>query len=101
MIFSHHSEWSAETPPGARLLAASERCAVQAYAVGASTYGLQFHPEYDAQTIAASVRQDQADVAESGTSAEQVLADSERYYADMQLWSDKLFGAIAELFSAS
>jgi GMP synthase (glutamine-hydrolysing) len=100
MIFSHHREWSAELPPGAQVLASSSRCSVQAYKVGASTYGLQFHPEYDTDTIAASVRQDHADVAESGISVDQVLADSKRYYLDMQRWSDEFFDAIAKLFGA-
>ena len=99
MIFSHHREWSAELPAGAQVLASSKRCAVQAYRADTRTYGLQFHPEYDAETIETSVRQDHADVAESGISVEQVLADSGRYYPDMQRWSDEFFDAIATLFS--
>jgi GMP synthase (glutamine-hydrolysing) len=46
--FETHSDRVAELPPGASRLAANEY-GVQAFRLG-STYGLQFHPEYDRQT---------------------------------------------------
>ncbi|WP_257300460.1 type 1 glutamine amidotransferase [Haloarchaeobius sp. FL176] len=46
--FETHSDRVAELPPGAKVLARNDR-GVQAYRVG-SSYGLQFHPEYDRQT---------------------------------------------------
>jgi GMP synthase (glutamine-hydrolysing) len=40
-----HKEGSADTPPGAQLLATNEDCPVQAYRVGERLYATQFHPE--------------------------------------------------------
>ena len=53
--------WHAETfdlPPGAVLLASSERCRHQAFRVGANIYGLQFHPEVTPEMIADWCQQD-------------------------------------------
>ena len=40
-----------ELPPDARLLASSEKCRNQAWAVGISTYGIQYHPEIHARRL--------------------------------------------------
>jgi GMP synthase (glutamine-hydrolysing) len=42
---SAHKEGSAQTPPGAVLLATNDACPVQAYRVGDHLYATQFHPE--------------------------------------------------------
>jgi GMP synthase (glutamine-hydrolysing) len=47
--FETHSDRVAELPPGASTLATNEY-GIQAFRLG-STYGLQFHPEYDRQTV--------------------------------------------------
>lgn len=46
----HGAEVSA-TPPGARVLARSPACAVQAMCVGARAYGVQYHVEITADTV--------------------------------------------------
>ena len=43
--FQWHGAEVTALPPGARLLASSPGCAVQAFAVGGHAYGLQFHME--------------------------------------------------------
>ncbi|VVO94930.1 type 1 glutamine amidotransferase [Pseudomonas fluorescens] len=48
-------EWhedAIELPPGAQLLASSARCEQQMYRVGATRVGLQFHPEWNAESVA-------------------------------------------------
>lgn len=42
-----HSQSVVQLPPGARLLASSERDPHLAYAVGTRAWGVQFHPEFD------------------------------------------------------
>ena len=56
-VFHWHGE-TFDLPPGAVLLASSERCRHQAFRVGSSVYGLQFHPEVTPEMIADWFRQD-------------------------------------------
>ncbi|MGF6109035.1 type 1 glutamine amidotransferase [Pseudomonas frederiksbergensis] len=47
-------EWhedAIDLPPGAQLLASSEACEQQMYRVGATRVGLQFHPEWNAESV--------------------------------------------------
>lgn len=48
-------EWhedAIDLPPGARLLASSARCEQQMYSVGSTRVGLQFHPEWNSESVA-------------------------------------------------
>lgn len=54
--------WHGETfdlPPGAVLLASSDRCKHQAFRLGSQVYGLQFHPEVTPEMISDWWRQDE------------------------------------------
>ncbi len=46
-----HVESVLEIPPGARLLGSSAGDPHHAFAVGATAWGVQFHPEFDAATV--------------------------------------------------
>lgn len=50
-----HKEACDETPPGAVLLARSERCPVQMFRVGRNVYATQFHPEGDPEGFAVRI----------------------------------------------
>lgn len=48
-------EWhedAIDLPPTARLLASSDQCEQQMYCVGTTRVGLQFHPEWNAESVA-------------------------------------------------
>lgn len=48
-------EWhedAIDLPPGAQLLASSDNCAQQMYRAGPARVGLQFHPEWNAESVA-------------------------------------------------
>ncbi|MBV6821732.1 type 1 glutamine amidotransferase [Pseudomonas sp. PD9R] len=48
-------EWHEDAfdlPPNARLMASSERCEQQMYCAGPTRMGLQFHPEWNAESVA-------------------------------------------------
>lgn len=64
-----------ELPPGARLLCHGERCRHQAFRVGRSAWGLQFHLEVLADGIVAWVRGGAADLAAAGATATGLVAD--------------------------
>ena len=42
----NHREQVVEPPPGAEVVAGTDRCPVQMFAIGNRVLGLQFHPEY-------------------------------------------------------
>ncbi len=46
-----HLESVVELPPGAQLLASSDRDPHQAFSLGPAAWGVQFHPEFDAHII--------------------------------------------------
>ncbi|MEA4943996.1 MAG: glutamine amidotransferase [Propionicimonas sp.] len=54
--FVGHKEACHGTPPGVTLLATGEDCPVQMYRVGSNVYVTQFHPELDADDLAARMR---------------------------------------------
>jgi GMP synthase (glutamine-hydrolysing) len=54
--FVGHKEAANGEPPGVQLLATGEDCPVQMYRVGANVYVTQFHPELDADDLAARMR---------------------------------------------
>lgn len=57
-VFHWHGE-TFDMPPGAELLASSERCRNQAFRVGSTVYGMQFHLEVTPAMIAAWCLEDE------------------------------------------
>lgn len=51
-----HLESVLELPPGARWLASSAHTPLHAFRVGDCAWGVQFHPEFDAEIMAAYIR---------------------------------------------
>ena len=47
-----HQDNIVELPPGADLLVTGDACRVQGFRIGGTAYGLQLHPELDADTFA-------------------------------------------------
>ena len=62
-------------PTGARLLASSEMDPHQAFSYGASAWGVQFHPEFDACIIRRFIEYYQQRLLEAGDSAQRLLAE--------------------------
>jgi GMP synthase-like glutamine amidotransferase len=56
-VFHWHGE-TFDLPPGAELLASSDRCRNQAFRIGTGVYGMQFHLEVTPEMIADWCRQD-------------------------------------------
>ncbi len=96
MIQNHRDSITA-APPQALLLATSEACQVQAFRVGASAWGVQFHPEADADRLRAW---DEAALAEEGLDRAALLTAARADGATNLRQSRLLVGSFARVVSA-
>ena len=92
----HHWEVS-KLPEGATLLASSDRCGVQAWMKGISTYAVQFHPECTAERIESWILDDKEQLDQAGISSAAVKDDTVKNFADYVRLTDRLFEAISQL----
>ena len=96
-------QWHEETfdlPDGAALLATGDRVRTQAFRVGASAWGIQFHQEVDAPEFGwwvqiASAEPDQ--LASWGKSAAELLAEADEHMAAHERRGRELFRRYAAL----
>jgi GMP synthase-like glutamine amidotransferase len=95
MQFHHHHDHVSQLPAGARLLASSTRCKVQAWALGLRTYGFQYHPEVTMDTIEAWAGQEPDVQKQGGLSLDQLGEQSARYFPAFHRLSQRLFENIA------
>lgn len=95
MQFHHHRDHVAELPPGARLLASSEKCKVQAWSIGLRSYGFQHHPEVTINTIESWMRSEPEALQESNLSAEDLRRETQHLYPAFERLSRRLFESIA------
>jgi len=65
-VYASHTQSVVRLPPGAVLLASSDRDPHHVFAVNAVTWGLQFHPEFDADILRTYIRVYAADLAAAG-----------------------------------
>jgi len=91
--FHLHGQEVAKLPPGGVALAASQHCRNQAFRVGLTTYGFQYHFEWNRQDLAEMVRD--PFVVRCGHLPEQILGQSDRYYEDYRRLGDRLCHMIA------
>jgi GMP synthase (glutamine-hydrolysing) len=69
-----HVESVAALPPGARLLAGNAHDPHQAFAVGESSWGVQFHPEFDAAIVRRYLEERRSIIAAEGLDPDRLLA---------------------------
>ncbi|NNG36008.1 glutamine amidotransferase-related protein [Nakamurella aerolata] len=91
MIQNHRDRITA-LPPDAVLLASNAACPIQAFRVGELAWGLQFHPEADAERVA---RWDADTMRADGFDPDQVIATARADAAVNQAQAHLLFDAFA------
>jgi len=69
-----HSQSVLKLPSGATLLASSAMDPHHAFVVGDCAWGVQFHPEFDAEVVQAYIRRFSEDLAAQGADVEHVLS---------------------------
>ncbi|MHC4218243.1 MAG: type 1 glutamine amidotransferase [Planctomycetota bacterium] len=92
-----HGYQVAKVPDGARVLARSQRCSVQAWALGLRTYGFQYHPEVYPETIETWVTEEPRDLDEAGLKPDLLRSQSKEFYRPFARLRDRLFTSMALL----
>lgn len=95
MMMQHHRDHVSQLPSGARLLASSSKCKVQAWALGLRSYGFQYHPEVSTDNIEAWIRDEPEALQEAGLTAAQLHEQVAQHYPAFERLTDRLFDAIA------
>ncbi|MFM7809507.1 MAG: type 1 glutamine amidotransferase [Planctomycetota bacterium] len=89
--FCWHSDHVSKLPDGATLLASSASCKVQAFSMGLRTYGVQYHPEWNAATVKRELEQGAAQVKAAGESLEGQLALTAQHAAASERLARRFF----------
>lgn len=92
-----HYDAVTEPPPGAHLLASSDRCKVQAWVLGLRTYGFQYHPEIDSDSMAAIIDDDPELLTKSHQTRDQIVNGTKKYFPAFERITNRLFENIALL----
>lgn len=82
-----------ETPPGGHLLAGTEACPRQAYAVGEAVLGLQFHLEADAEGIEHWLVGHCCELGQAGLDPRTVREDARRHGPSLARAARQVIGA--------
>ena len=82
-------------PPGARVLATSTACDVQAWALGLRTYAFQYHPEADPATLQGWADDEPQTLQEAGISPETLREESLKHNPTFERVSLRLMKSIA------
>ncbi|MFJ5831574.1 type 1 glutamine amidotransferase [Streptomyces sp. NPDC093089] len=91
-----HWDEIAALPPGAVPLLGGDDCPVQAFRVGSAGWGVQFHPEVGAETVAEWAAGDGEDVRAAGGSPEAAVDSVRRAEPVLRA----VWGAVAEAWGA-
>lgn len=96
-MIQNHRDSITQPPPRSVLLATSEACRVQAFRVGPNAWGVQFHPEVDADRLRAW---DESALAGEGLDRAALLAAAEADRETNLRQSRLLVGAFARVVAA-
>lgn len=92
--FQWHEDEISELPPGATLLASSKRTKVQAFLVGTSTYGIQYHPEYDRELVVIHWERDDP-FTDAGGGHDALSQQTDVCYEEFARHADRFFESVA------
>lgn len=93
--FCWHFDQVVTPPPEARILASSERCKVQAYSVGLTSYAFQFHFEWDRAIVFKELDLFPDEVRTAGGSPDAVRADTSTHGPVSERLAERLSERIA------
>ncbi len=88
VMFHSHGYEVSKLPAGGTVMQSSDKCKVQGFCVGMTTWGFQHHLEWSLDTIKAVAKHEV--VVKAGLSEQEVLMQAERYYGDFRRVGDRL-----------
>lgn len=91
--FHLHGQEITDLPAGATPLAGSKLCRTQAFKLGFTTYGFQYHFEWTLETIEALSRN--GAFKQAGISGDNVMAEASQHYSTYRRLGDRLCENIA------
>ena len=102
-VFASHGEQVSRMPDGASLVMKGDACQVQAFRVGATSYGFQYHPEWTRETILAEIDSwKDAELQAAGTDRPSLRQATAEHYPVAERNARRLFEAVnLLLFPAS
>ena len=92
--FSWHEDVISSLPAGGVALSSSRRTEVQAFLVGTTSYGLQYHPEYGAGPLEEHCRRTDS-FADSGGGSEALMADLAVHGPSVIRHAERFFESVA------
>jgi GMP synthase-like glutamine amidotransferase len=95
--FHWNREQITTAPPGARVLASSDRCAIESWTLGVRTYAFQHHPEIRRDTIETWIADEPYALEEAMMTRETLDAQTATHFPTFERLTDRLFHAIALL----
>ena len=94
-VFASHGEHVSKLPEGATPVMKGDACPVQAFRVGATSYGFQYHPEWTRETIGTEVDSwSDAELSAAGTTKADLRQKTAEHYPHAERNSKRLFEAV-------
>lgn len=97
MQFCSHGQEVVEAPPGAKALARSAACKVQAFRMGARSYGFQYHFEWTRRMVEATSASDDTLLCRCGLTLKDIDEQCASHYARFEETGERLCGQIATM----
>jgi len=94
-VFNWHHDQVTELPAGAKLLASSDKCKVQAWTMGLRIYGFQYQPAITPSTIDSWIENEPDALTEAGISADELRDAVGQQYPTYERLTKRLFESIA------
>ena len=84
-------------PADSVLLASSSKCQVQAWSNGINSFGIQFHPECDRETISAWIEDDSRMLHERNISKGDLETKSDEQFPEYERLTNRFYDAVSQI----
>ncbi|MCE9619095.1 MAG: type 1 glutamine amidotransferase [Planctomycetes bacterium] len=89
-----HSDEVSKLPAGGVVLASSTACPIHAFSVGLRSFGVQYHPEWNRETIMGQINGGAAELQKAGLDGNQMRTQTETNAANQARLGRRFFDAV-------